>query len=171
MVLKINDIPPEGVTLELANKLELFDKGMASTAFSAVLSIKPSGAGLFHVAGRIHAEPLLECSRCLKSFPFSIDADVSVELAPASTLESAADHELDRSELDMEFYQGEELEPIAIIKEQLLIAVPMVPLHDANCKGLCPLCGKDLNESGCDCKQDDQGTFGAFSVLKDLFNK
>jgi uncharacterized protein len=171
MAIKINDIPPEGLTVELAHKLDLFDKGTASTAFTAVLSFKPSGAGLLHVAGRIQAEPLLECSRCLKSFPYRIDANVSVELAPASTVESSTDHELDRSELDTEFYQGEEIEPVAIIKEQLLIAVPMVPLHDTNCKGLCPVCGKDLNEAGCDCARDDQGTFGAFSVLKDLFKK
>jgi uncharacterized protein len=171
MALKINDIPPEGLTLELARELDLFDKGAVSTAFTAVMSIKPSGAGLFHVAGRIQAEPLLECSRCLKYFPYRIDAEVSLELAPASTVESAPDHELDRSELDTEFYQGEEIEPVALIKEQLLIAVPMVPLHDTQCKGLCPVCGKDLNEDGCDCKRDDQETFGAFSVLKDIFKK
>jgi len=171
MAIKINDIPPEGLTLELAHQLDLLDKGTASTAFTAVLSFKPSGAGRLHVAGRIQAEPLLECSRCLKSFPYKIDAAVSVELVPASTVESGAEHELDRSELDTEFYQGEEIEPAAIIKEQLLIAVPMVPLHDANCKGLCPQCGKDLNDGGCDCKRDDQGTFGAFSALKDLFKK
>ncbi len=171
MAMKINDIPPEGLTLELAHKLDLFDKGIASTAFTAVLSFKPSGAGLLHVAGRIQAEPLLECSRCLKSFPYRIDAEVGVELAPASTAESATDHELARSELDTEFYQGEEIEPVAIIKEQLLIAVPLAPLHDANCKGLCPQCGRDLNEAGCDCKRDDQGTFGAFSALKDIFKK
>jgi len=171
MAIKINDIPPEGLTLELAHKLDLFDKGMASTAFAAVLSFKPSGAGLFHVAGRIQSEPQLECSRCLKVFPYRIDAEVSVELAPASTVESSTDHELDRSELDTEFYQGEEFDPDALIKEQLLIAVPMVPLHDANCKGLCPVCGKDLNEAGCDCTRDDQGAFGTFSVLKDIFKK
>lgn len=171
MAIKINDIPPEGLTLELAHKLDLFDKGVATTAFTAVLSFKPSGAGLLHIAGRIQAEPLLECSRCLRSFPYRIDAEVSIQLVPASTVESGTEHELDRSELDMEFYQGEEIEPLDIIKEQLLIAVPMVPLHDANCKGLCTLCGIDLNEAGCGCNRDDQGTFGAFSVLKDIFKK
>ncbi len=171
MTIKINDIPPEGLTLELAHTLDLFDKGAASTAFTAVLNFKPSGAGLFHVTGRIQAEPLLECSRCLSSFPYTIDAEVSVELAPASAVESSTEHELNQSELDTEFYHGEELEPAAIIKEQLLIAVPMVPLHDANCKGLCPVCGKDLNKAGCDCNRAAQGTFGAFSALKDLFKK
>ena len=171
MTIKINDIPPEGLSLELAQKLDLFDKGTASTAFTALLSFKPSGVGLVHVAGRIQAEAVLECSRCLRSFPHTIDAEVSVELVPASDLESSAEHELDRSELDTEFYQGEEIEPVAIIKEQLLIAVPMVPLHDVNCKGLCPVCGKDLNEAACDCNRNDQGTFGAFSALKDIFKK
>ena len=121
MAIKINDIPPEGLTLELAHKLDLFDKGVASTAFTAVLSFKPSGAGLLHVAGRIQAEPLLECSRCLKSFPYRIDADVKVELVPASTVESGAEHELDRSELDMEFYQGEEIEPVAPYRQKLSV--------------------------------------------------
>ncbi len=171
MTIKINDIPPEGLTLELAQALDLFDKGAASTAFTAALNFKPSGAGLLHVTGKIHAEPLLECSRCLRLFPYTIDAGVSVELAPASTVESSTEHELNQSELDTEFYQGEELDPVAIIKEQLLIAVPMVPLHDADCKGLCPVCGRDLNEAGCDCTRDTQRTFGAFSALKDLFKK
>jgi len=171
MTIKINDIPPEGLSLELAQKLDLFDKGTASTAFTALLSFKPSGAGLVHVAGRIQAEPLLECSRCLRSFPHTIDAEVSVELVPASDLESTTEHELDSSELDTEFYQGEEIDPVAIIKEQLLIAVPMVPLHDVNCKGLCPVCGKDLNEAACDCNRNNQETFGAFSALKDIFKK
>jgi uncharacterized protein len=171
MAMKINDIPPEGLTLELDHKLDLFDTGTASTAFTAILEIKPTGDEVFRIKGRVQADPELECSRCLKVFTFHIDTDLDITLAPEKVLESAPEHELGRSELDMEFYQGGEIEPLDLVKEQLLITVPMVPLHGHDCKGLCPVCGTDLNETDCGCKVDSTGEFGAFSALKDLLKK
>ncbi len=173
MGIKINDIPPEGLTLELAESLDLFDKGAASTAYTAVLSIKPAGGGLFHVTGRIKAAPLLQCSRCLKEFPFPIDTEVDFDFAPVSTLEADRDHEhgLAPSELDMEFYEGDEIEPADIVKEHLLLALPMVPLHSAECKGLCSVCGTDLNIADCGCEKNSWGEAGAFSALKNILKK
>jgi uncharacterized protein len=171
MAMKISDISPEGLALELNQKLDLFDTGKASTAFAAVLGIKPTGAGVLHIKGRVQADPEFECSRCLKVFSYHIDTELDIILAPEKALGTAPEHELDRSELDVEFYQGEEIEPLDLVKEQLLIAIPMVPLHLPDCKGLCPVCGTDLNETECGCKKDSAGEFGAFSALKDLLKK
>ena len=171
MAIKINDIPPEGLTLELARKLDLYDRGTASEEFTAVLSITPEGKGIFHIAGRVQADTALECSRCLKQFPFHIDTELNIDLAPANVLGTAPEHELDRSELDMEFYAGEELDPVDYVKEQMLITIPMVPLHRPDCKGLCPVCGTDLNEADCGCQKNGAGKFNAFSALKDLLKK
>jgi uncharacterized protein len=171
MAIKINDIPPEGLTLELEQKLDLFDTGIASTGFTATLSIKPTGAGIFSITGRAKAEIVLACSRCLKDFPYRIDTELSVELAPISSLGTSPEHELESSELDTEFYQGDEIDPVELVKEQLLISIPMVPLHGPDCKGLCPVCGTNLNEADCTCQKDSRGEFGAFSILKDLFKK
>ena len=169
--MKINDIPPEGLTLELNQKLDLHNTGTLSTAFTAVLGIRPAGSGVLHITGRVQADPVFECSRCLKEFPYHIDTELNIDLAPATVLGTGPEHELVRSELDMEFYQGEEIEPLDIVKEQLLIAIPMVPVHRPDCKGLCPVCGTDLNEADCGCQNDRTGEFGAFSVLKDLLKK
>jgi uncharacterized protein len=172
MAMKINDIPPEGLTMELKQKLDLFDTGTASTVFAASLVIRPTGAGAFHIKGRVQADPELECSRCLKAFTYHVDTELDITLAPEKVLGMAApEHELDRSELDVDFYQGEELEPLDLVKEQVLITVPMVPLHRPDCKGLCPVCGTDLNETDCGCAKDSPGEFGAFSALKDLLKK
>jgi uncharacterized protein len=171
MVIKINDIPPEGLTLEFSRKLDLFDTGSESTSFTAVLSIKPIRGGNLHISGRIRSEPLLECSRCLKSFAWAIDTALDIDLVPLSSLGTAPEHELAGGELDMEFYQGDEIEPLDFVKEQMLISVPMVPLHSPDCKGLCPVCGTDLNSADCGCRNDKRGEFGAFSALKDLFKK
>ncbi len=171
MAIKINDRPPEGLTVDLAQKVDLFDKGAASTAFTAVISIRPTGNGNLHITGRIQSEVQLECSRCLKSFAYAIDTELSIDAAPVNTMGTAPEHELAGGELDMEFYQGDEIEPLDFVKEQMLISLPMVPLHSPDCKGLCAVCGTDLNVADCGCRSEQGGTFGAFSALKDLFKK
>jgi uncharacterized protein len=171
MAMKISDIPPEGLTLDLNEKCDLFGTGAAVTHCTATITIKPTGAQVFHIEGRVQADPEFECSRCLKIFSYHIDTELDITLAPEKVLGTAPEHELDRSELDMEFYQGEEIEPLDLVKEQLLITVPMVPLHRPDCKGLCPVCGTDLNETDCGCKEESPREFGAFSVLKDLLKK
>jgi uncharacterized protein len=107
----------------------------------------------------------------LKSFIYNIDTSLNIDLTPVSAMGTAPEHELAGGELDIEFYQGEEIEPLDFVKEQLLISVPMVPLHSPDCKGLCTVCGTDLNNADCGCKKDKRNEFGAFSVLKDLFKK
>ena len=171
MAIKINDIPPEGLTLELAQHLALFDSGAESTAFTANVGIKPAGNGIFQITGRVQADPLLECSRCLTRFPYHVDAELNIDLAPTDALGGAPEHELARSELDMEFYGGDEIDPLEIMKEQILISLPMVPLHRPDCKGLCAVCGTNLNEAECGCRKDGLEGFGAFSALKDLLKK
>jgi uncharacterized protein len=171
MVIKINDIPPEGLTLEFDQKLDLFDTGTKSTAFIAGIGIRPIGAGVLHITGRVQADLKFECSRCLKDFPYHVDAELNIDLAPVTSLRTAPEHELDRSDLDREFYEGDEIDPLDYVKEQLLVSVPMVPLHRPDCKGLCPVCGTDLNEADCGCRANSQGEFGPFSVLKDLLKK
>jgi uncharacterized protein len=171
MAIKIKDIPPEGLTLELDQKLDLFDQGTASTAFTAVLTIKPTGNGNIGITGKVKSAPLLECNRCLKHFAYNIDSDLNIHLAPVSSMENSPEHELSSGDLDVEFYQGDEIEPAAYIKEQLLISIPMVPVHSPDCKGLCPVCGKDRNLADCGCSSDKGEDFGPFSVLKDIFKK
>jgi DUF177 domain-containing protein len=171
MAIKIKDIPPEGLTLELAQKLDLFDKGTDFAEFSANLRIKPEGRGTLHIAGRVQATAILECSRCLISFPYKIDNELNADLAPVDSLGAGPEHELVSGELDTEFYQGDEVEPIDLIKEQLLIAIPMVPLHHPECKGLCSTCGTDLNKTECGHTRNGPGNSGAFAALKDLLKK
>ncbi len=172
MAIKINDIPPEGLTLEYSQGIDLFDEGNASTRFSATLTIKPAGGGTLRVTGSVQADTSLECSRCLKRFPFRVqESRLDVELMPGTSRAGTGEHELDRSELDVEFYQGDEIEPLELIKEQLLLGVPMVPVHSEECKGLCTVCGADLNEKECGCHRATNGNAGPFSALKDLLNR
>ncbi len=171
MAIKIKDIPPEGLTLEFDQRVDLLDRGTATAACKAVLNLKPGQGGIVHISGHVRSTPELECSRCLEAFPFEIDGELNIDLAPADSLDRDGEHELVHGELDMEFYQGDEIEPMEIIREQLLISIPMVPLHSPGCKGLCGVCGADLNKTECGHQRNAPGDFGAFSALKDLLKK
>ena len=130
MVININDIPPQGLTLKLGQPIDLFDTGTKSTSFTAVFSIKPMKGGILHISGQVKAQPLLECSRCLERFTFDIDTELNFDLAPINSIDTDGEYELVSGEMDMEFYDGDEIEPLDIIKEQLMISIPMVPLHN-----------------------------------------
>jgi uncharacterized protein len=170
MALKISDIPPQGITLEISDKLDLFEAGQASTPFRATMTIKPGPRGTFQVTGTVDAEAQLECSRCLRPFPFSVKgAVISIDLLPEGTAEGHAERELGRSELDSEFYREDEIEPQNLVREQVLLALPMVPVHSPDCKGLCPVCGTDRNEKECGCRTGDlPAADNPFAVLKKI---
>lgn len=172
MAIKIKDIPPDGLTIELAEKVDLFDQGAALTPVSGNLNLKPVGTGgIIHASGRVKAEPELECSRCLTRFRYPVDSEFSIEVSPVTAMGQAPERELTGGELETGFYEGDEIEPLELIKEQVLISVPMVPLHDPQCKGLCQNCGADLNKGDCGCGNKGPEDFSPFSKLKDLFKK
>lgn len=89
------------------------------------------------------------CSRCLKSYSFSLEKEFDVVLTPEPF--SAKSKELNRDEMGLSFYSAEEINLSPFIREQMLLALPMRPLCEDSCRGLCVGCGADLNEEGCRC--------------------
>ena len=169
MAIKINDIPPEGLTVEITDRVDLFDEGTAAP-FTAAVTITPEAPGVFHISGTVSATAELECSRCLKRYPFTVqNAAMDFDLVREGSLQTGAEHELGRGELDTEFYRGDEIEPNEYIREQVLLSLPMVPVHREDCKGLCPVCGADRNERDCGCKADAMPEKeNPFAVLKKI---
>ncbi len=103
MTIKVKDIPPEGLSLELEQNLDVLETGTASAALKAVLDIKPTGGGSFHITGRVQSELQLECSRCLKSFPYAVDTALSIEVSPLSAMDTVPEHELTGGSLKQSF--------------------------------------------------------------------
>ncbi|MGO0122167.1 YceD family protein [Desulfothermobacter acidiphilus] len=81
----------------------------------------------------------LNCSRCLKPFPYTLKTrwEEKWRLLP----EGEKDQEL----------SGEELDLAPCVLESLVLALPMKPLCREDCAGLCPECGHDLNQGPCSC--------------------
>ena len=60
--------------------------------------------------------------------------------------------EIDEGEAELGFYQGGGMELEDILREQILLAMPMQRVCREDCKGICPTCGGNRNETPCDCK-------------------
>lgn len=73
----------------------------------------------------------LECARCLKKFEIPLEEkfDLDYNIKGKTTLDIAPD-----------------------IRQEMILEYPMKPLCSELCKGLCPVCGKNLNEGKCNCK-------------------
>ena len=88
----------------------------------------------FVVEGKLKAELILSCSRCLQKYSSKVELDISEDV------------------LKSEMEDQEELYLDDIIKDNIILSLPMKPLCSEDCKGICPQCGQDLNEGECDCE-------------------
>ncbi len=118
------------------------------------------------IKGRVAAVLGLRCVRCLETFSQSISSNFEVTLLPSK--ESSDGEEVELSEEDMEsnFYEGGEIRLSEIACEQIFLEIPYQPLCREDCKGLCPVCGKDLNRTSCECRKENLET--GFAVLRKL---
>jgi uncharacterized protein len=85
---------------------------------------------------------------------------------PADEISRHEQHELKSEELDTVFYTGDILETDDLLKDQLILNLPMKPLCSPDCKGLCPGCGADISTSACGCGESDVDP--RFEILKKL---
>lgn len=166
MKLLISDIPDEGLVLDLKEKTGTEDFDLLSP-ISARLELNKISREII-ITGNILADLGLQCSRCLKDFRRKTNIPVNVVYHPIEELGDER-HEIADDEMDMGFYRGEELDLQELLKEQVLLNIQMKPLCNENCKGLCPVCGADLNKEKCGCEK--KSVDPRLEVLKKLLEK
>lgn len=116
----------------------------------------------FLLTGTATAQATTSCSRCLKQIDTTLEATIDSYylINPPET----QDEEINEFEILPEDHNI----PLGdIIKDTMIVDAPPKPLCDDECKGLCPKCGANLNETTCECK-DAPDESNPFSVLKDF---
>ena len=151
MKIIISEIPDNGLDIEV-NETLAFDVGPFFV--QAQLKIKKVGIEIV-VNGNILTTAELQCSRCLKDFKRKLSFPFEAIFHPIAQLKEEEKHELDVEELDMGFYAKDELDLFDIIKEQVMLNLPMKALCNDFCKGICLRCGADLNAGDCSCSKKD----------------
>jgi uncharacterized protein len=103
------------------------------------------------VQGQYTVEMTAQCDRCLGSARFPLEARFDLFYRPAAEIAREEEIAIDEGEAEIGFYEGGGLELEDIVREQVLLALPMQRVCNETCKGICPLCGKNRNESDCNC--------------------
>jgi len=104
--------------------------------------------------GKLGADLVLTCSRCLKPFARRIQKSFELEYRPDPVVETEGeDLGLTYTDLEVGFYRDDRLDIRAVISEQIVLEIPMKPVCEKACKGLCDQCGADLNEGPCNCQR------------------
>ncbi len=95
------------------------------------------------VHGAVDAELTVPCARCLDPVNVQIHSDLSVIYVPRSTLkaESGGEADGDTAEADMLGYDGETVVLDDLVRDELLLEVPMIPLCSDDCPGMSPAPG------------------------------
>ena len=93
----------------------------------------------------------LACSRCLEGFRVPMDPSFDLLFLPATAEPHATEQEVEDDDLGTSYYRDGVIDLADVVREQLSLALPMKPLCQETCKGLCPECGTNLNTGACDC--------------------
>lgn len=121
----------------------------------------------YRVDGTVTVPIRQVCSRCLTSFEQELVSRFTIFFREGvSNQEDEDEVELAEQDLVSASFTGDEIDLLPEIGEQVALAVPLKPLCSEHCKGLCPVCGVDLNTSACSCSREPVNL--KFAALKDF---
>ena len=143
----------EGINhLQMTASSEALNLGGADlhciSAIKAELTIAKS-ASLYFIKGSACGSIRLVCARCLMEFETVLSAPLEriVQREKTTSDEGASD------EIKFIAPNADFVDLTSEVRDALLLALPIKPLCSEDCRGLCPFCGKNLNEGTCTCRQ------------------
>jgi uncharacterized protein len=107
-----------------------------------------AGPELFF-SGEIEGTAEGQCARCLEWFDVDFAAPFSFVYVPRAVGDAAQDSL--GAEIDVGFYDGNEVDLSPMLRERVLLSLPTLPICGEGCRGLCANCGANLNLGPCDC--------------------
>jgi len=168
----LEDIPKEGCSLSFEDIVflsadeydALWEEGMwLEGPVKAGFQFTREGANIY-VTGHLEAVASLECYRCLERYSQPLISDFVYLLVRANEILPGIRKKDDFFHLDI---MDDEIPLGDMLHEQILLSVPMRHLCKETCKGLCPICGINLNQHTCNCSKG-RTTLFADVVLRKL---
>ena len=168
MLIDLSDIlSTEGLTRNVEVHID-FDnfqfKGMNYRIGSAddfTLELKNDGKNRVKITGSTRVVMNLVCDRCLEEFRREFDVDIDTVI-DTSVFDSDDVDEID----ELSYFEDCNIDMDALLKKELMGLVPIQILCKDDCKGLCKVCGTNLNHGSCSC--DDFVPDPRLSVFNDI---
>ncbi len=115
---------------------------------------KGDSPGQYLADGTVAFTADLTCARCVDPYPFANHSSFHLRFAPRPEGPAPETEEVELTsadDLDTEFYTERQIPLRELATEQIQLTIPMKPLCDERCLGLCPQCGKNRNREDCQC--------------------
>lgn len=152
------------LNLEIEDKIETIDYAGDAISFTKPAVFKGriySSNGDLYIEGFVESVAEVSCHRCLEMFQQKVIGEVHEKLL-----------EQDSPEVDIDEYfviKNNMVDITKIMENTLVLSLPMKIICDEHCKGLCLVCGTDLNKHQCNCKNDEVDP--RLAKLKDLLQQ
>ena len=121
-------------------------------------------ADKFLVQGTIRGGIRIRCDRCLESFHRKVESQFHVTLVVPREGSDQEEIELLEEDMEVDFVKGDAVDLGEVVREQIYLSLPMQSICKESCRGLCPVCGANLNETSCLCRKAEGHP--AFSTLR-----
>jgi uncharacterized protein len=166
MKVRFGEIPEEGLRFEIKDESWFPDNEMQRVgSVHAIIVLKRNGLDRVLAEGKIKTTVAFACDRCLENYTLDIDDSFKLDLEYTATDRFvAAEHEISPSEMDMIYLEEPVLDVFEILGQQVFLMIPGKHLCQESCKGLCAMCGANLNIETCGCRQELKSS--PFSILK-----
>ncbi len=166
MIINVNKISEKGYalndTIDIDNAQLLEDESYFLERVDYQVFFKRQERRI-QAQGRIKTAISLVCTRCLEPFELKVHSNFDIILFPKEMIDQRSTA-LEEDELEYIFYDNDQIDVEKILAEQVNLFVPFKPVCKAECKGICPGCGANLNRGACPCDQ-------AKNEIKFLFEK
>jgi uncharacterized protein len=107
--------------------------------------------GEMRIQGMLTVTAQALCDRCLEAATFPIENQFDLVYMPANEAGTASDKEVGQAAIEVGYYEGGRLPLNDVLREVVLLALPMQLVCSEFCKGICPECGGNRNQRDCDC--------------------
>jgi len=103
--------------------------------------------------GRFAGNFQVPCARCIEPVEISLAADIDLIFRPLGADADVPERSITASETEIGYYQKDSLLLEDVLREQVLLSLPVRTLCKPDCKGLCPRCGENRNSHPCHCEE------------------
>jgi uncharacterized protein len=127
--------------LETQGRADLIEEHRSAREIIPDIRVRASYKGSFEVP----------CARCIEPVVHTLEGDFDLLYRPMGADSGSAERAISTSETEIGYYGGDSLVLEDVLREQVLVSLPEKTLCRADCKGLCPGCGQNLNAETCTC--------------------
>ena len=164
MEFKVSELEREPIEFDLAlppGKVDLGDEAkqegnLATSGLAEVLHEHRGPKDIvadIRLRGKFAGRFEVPCARCVEPVEIPLESEFDLIFRPAVADTEPTERSITAPETEIGYYQRDSLLLEDVLREQVLLSLPVRTLCKPDCKGLCPRCGQNRNSQDCSCDE------------------